>query len=246
MDVFLIPTTTPECYELYYEAPDEDVRQNTDDNGFFPRVMRSRVVTAVMRWGWVVSVRASFAETLREAEEWRHRRHEEQPRPKGFIAKWRRKLMGFVVERIAEQRLLWHMRYATQICAAIPADLAPEEADRLIRRDLKRDADHHFKWVLIDGLLLLVSLPLTLIPGPNPAGFYFTFQVVGHFLSMRGAKQGLAVTEWTYKASADLAELRQAMALDEAARQPIFQQIAQRLQLEHLATFCEDVAAPPA
>ena len=46
------------------------------------------------------------------------------------------------------------------------------------------------------------------IPGPNVPGFYFTFQVVGHFLSMRGAKHGLAVAPWTFKPSEDLSELR--------------------------------------
>ena len=229
MDVFLIPTRTAERYALYYEAPDENFVEAAEGDGVFQRL------------------KARFTEMLREAEEWRQRRHEqedtEQP---GLLGRVRRKIMGFVVERIAEQRLLWHLRSATQVCARIPADLNAAEAHALIRSMLKKDADHHLKWLFIDLALLIMSAPLMVIPGPNLPGFYFTFQVVGHFLSWRGAKRGLVGTEWTFKPSDDLAELRQAMSLAPPQRQRRFRELADRLRLEHLARFCEDVAAPTA
>jgi hypothetical protein len=237
MVVFLIPTTTPDSYELYYEAPDEEVVEEAEAG--------IRFVPAFIS-GYIHRAKLRFAETIKEAEEWRHRRHEEQPRPKGMIGRARRKVMGFVVERIAEQRLLWHMRHATAIRAAVPADLGDAEANEVVRAMLKKDVDHHFKWMWIDVTLLVLSAPLMLIPGPNVPGFYFFFQVVGHYLSWRGAQQGLSVSEWTFTKSADLLELRAAMTLDEAPRQRIFQDIERRLRLDHLATFCEDVAAPPA
>lgn len=228
MDVFLIPTTRSERYELYYEAPDDDVVDAGEGSGIVHRM------------------KLRFAEMLREAEEWRHRRHEQVPTPTGIIGRLRRRIMSFVVERIAEQRLLWHMRTATEMCARIPADLGDEAADRIIRAMLKKDADHHLKWLMIDLALLLVSAPLVVIPGPNIPGFYFTFQVVGHFLSMRGAKRGLSTAKWTFMPSPDLADLREAMQLAPAQRQRRFRELAARLRLEHLATFCENVAAPTA
>lgn len=228
MDVFLIPTRTPEQYALYYEAPDDDVVEAGEGHGLVHRL------------------KVRFAEMLREAEEWRQRRHDEAIAPTGPFGRLRRKIMGFVVERIAEQRLLWHMRRASDICARIPADLDPVEAGTRVRAMLKKDADHHLKWLLIDLTLLIASAPLMVIPGPNLPGFYFTFQVVGHFLSWRGAKQGLRGTEWTFKASDDLAELRQAMSLAPPQRQRRFRELADRLRLEHLARFCEEVAAPTA
>src|SRR5262245_4210866 len=173
MDVYLIPTRTPERYALYYEAPDEEVIDTTEGSGFFHRM------------------KVQFSEMLHEAEEWRHRRHEVDPEPVGLLARGRRRVMSFVVERIAEQRLLWHMRTATEICARVPSDVAQPEADRVIRAMLKKDADHHLKWTLIDFALMVVSVPLIVLPGPNLPGLYFTFQTVSHFLSMRGAKQGL-------------------------------------------------------
>jgi hypothetical protein len=229
MDVFLIPTTTAERYELYYEAPEEEkVEADANASGIIARLKRR------------------FAEMLHEAEEWRQRRHEQHPEPAGIFGKLRRKVMGFAVERIAEQRLLWHMRKATEVCARIPADLSQGAAAQVIRAMLKKDADHHFKWLLIDLTLLIISTPLIVIPGPNIPGFYFTFQVVGHYLSMRGAKQGLSPARWTYKPSEDLSELREVMTLPPPHRQRRFRELADRLRLEHLATFCEDVAAPTA
>ena len=58
MDVYLIPTTTPGRYELYYEAPDDDVVETGEGTGMVHRM------------------KLRFAEMLRDAEEWRHRRHE--------------------------------------------------------------------------------------------------------------------------------------------------------------------------
>ena len=52
---------------------------------------------------------------------------------------------------------------------------------------MRRDLGKHRRWLVIDALLLAVSVPLTLIPGPNVPALYFSFRVVGHFLSMRGA-----------------------------------------------------------
>jgi hypothetical protein len=228
MDVFLIPTRTPERYALYYEALDDDLAEPGGGDGLFQRL------------------KERFAAMLREAEGWRQRRHEQDLTPPGLLGRLRRKIMAFVVERIAEQRLLWHMRHATAICARIPADLDEPEADALIRSLLKKDADHHLKWLLIDFVLLIMSAPLMVIPGPNLPGFYFTFQVVGHFLSWRGAKNGLAGPRWTFKPSDDLAELRHALSLAPPQRQRRFRELADRLRLEHLARFCEDVAAPTA
>jgi hypothetical protein len=238
--VFLIPTVTSERYELYYEAPDDEVVDDSDGAtpartgfvGFFVRIIQR--------------MKSRFNEALVEAEEWRHRRHEIEPEPAGFIAKWRRKVMGFVVERIAEQRLLWHLRKATAVCARIPTDLTESEADEIIRVLLKKDGDHHRKWLWIDGTLLLLSAPLVVIPGPNVPGFYFTFQVVGHYLSWTGAKQGIALSPWTFKPCQELSDVRAAFALPTAQRQRCFHDLSERLRLEHLKTFLEDVAAPPA
>jgi hypothetical protein len=154
--------------------------------------------------------------------------------------------MGFIVERIAEQRLLWHLRKAAEMCVHVPTDLMESDADVIVRAMLTRDADHHRTWFWIDGVLLLLCLPLVVIPGPNIPGFYFTFQVFSHYLSWTGAKNGLALSPWPVRSCVELSELRAAMRLPSAPRQRRFRELAEQLRLEHLPTFLEDVAARPA
>lgn len=226
MDVYLIPTATVDQYEIYYEAPDVDEQFDAGQSRGIVRRIRHR-----------------FSEMLREAEEWRHRRHEEETAPAGFVTRMRRKAMGFVVERIAEQRLLWHLRCATTVCAQIPGDLSEEEGDTIIRAQLKKDLDHHFKWLWIDFALLILVTPLIFIPGPNVPGFYFSFQVVGHFLSYRGAKQGLTAVQWTVKQNPALTELRGLLTESAQHRMRRVHDVAARLRLQHLATFFEQVAS---
>jgi hypothetical protein len=52
--------------------------------------------------------------------------------------------------------------------------------------------------------------------------------------------------KWTFEPSEALAELRDAMRLAPPQRQRRVRELAMRLRLEHLATFCEDVAATTA
>jgi hypothetical protein len=236
MEVFLIPTPSAGRYELYYEPPDDEAVDETDERSLLDR----------LTFGLYGRLRRRFSALLLEAEEWRHRRHEAHPEPIGVMAWLRRRMMGFIVERIAEQRLLWHLRRATEVCACIPDDLSDAEADRTIRTMLKIDHDRHRKWLIIDGLLLIPATALTVVPGPNVLGLYFTFQVVSHYLSWTGAKKGLAISPWTFKPSGELAELRDVMSLAPPQRQRRFHELARRLRLEHLPTFLEDVAARPA
>jgi hypothetical protein len=225
MDVYLIPTATADGYQLYYEAPDAD---EPAEQGESPGLMRR--------------IRERFSEMLREAEEWRHRREADAPAT-GFGARLRRKVMGFVVERIAEQRLLWHLRTARKVCAQIPNDLSEEQANDIIRAQLKKDLDHHFKWIWIDFALLLLVAPLMVIPGPNLPGFYFTFQVIGHFLAYLGAKRGLNAVCWTIQQNPALTELRALLHEPPPHRMHRVNDVAARLRLQHLARFFEQVAA---
>ena len=94
---------------------------------------------------------------------------------------------------------------------------------------------------MIDGLLILVSAPFALLPGPNVLAYYFIFRTVGHVLSMRGAQQGLSVIDWRPEASAPLTDLRQAIALDPEARCARIDAVAAALGLDRLAPFVEKI-----
>ena len=87
---------------------------------------------------------------------------------------------------------------------------------------------------------------LFLVPGPNLLAYYFVFRMVGHYFSLRGARQGLSVVAWTTEPSAPLSDLRRAIDLDTDERDRRVSNIAAALKLEHLAKFFDRTAIPSA
>jgi K+-H+ exchange-related protein len=229
MQVFLIPVGTDE-YEPYFEAPDAP---EDDDPG--------------AGTSWFGRLRLRLRDMLREAEAERHKRHESGVRaPVGVVQRVQRKVMRWIVERAAEQRLLWHLRTATAATLEAPDDLSADAALAILKRGLKRDADRHLRWFLVNAAALLVSVALILVPGPNVLGYYFTFTTVGHLLAWRGAAQGLKRVEWQVASSPVVAELRAALVLASPEREARVDAVAERLGLQHLATFFARLAVPAA
>ncbi len=214
-------------YELYCEVPDEPEEPDPEPASFVRRV------------------KMRFTEMLAEAERERRRsRAERDAEERGTFARMKARMMRWVAESIAEQRLLWHLRRQGAACLYYPTDLEEAHATAIMRRQLVRDFDRHRFWLIIDSLLLVASGLLVLLPGPNLVGYYFAFRTVGHFLSVRGARHGLQAVRWTAQSSAPLAELRNAINLDGEARERHVHDVANALQLEHLARFFERTAIP--
>lgn len=234
MDVFVIPVG-PERYELYCEQPADD-----DDSDAEPAPS-----------GFIARLKYRVASTIKAAERRQHVKAESDE-PKGFIARIQERAMSWVAERVAEQRLLWSLRRETAAIASYPQDMTFDQVLTLIRRTLQRDYDRHRRWMIIDGFAFLFSFivlgPLfLLIPGvANLPALYFGFRVVGHFLSMRGARQGLDHVAWTGRPCPPLTELREIAALEPERREARIHDVAARLRLQHLPTFFERVAVPQA
>jgi hypothetical protein len=223
MDVFVIPIGR-DRYELYCE-PSGDSDPAAD---------------GVPAAGVLGRLRHRFSIMLRAAED-RHR-HGADSAPKSWLGRIQDRSLQWIAQRIAEQRLLWNLRRETAAVAVHPPDMTFEQVSALIRRTLQRDYERHRLWLVIDALGLIVSGLLMLIPGPNVVAYYFAFRVVGHWLSMRGAVQGLHRVEWSGRACPPLTELRDAVLMESAARDARVHDIASRLRLPHLSTFVERVA----
>ena len=222
MDVYLVPVGA-ERYELYCEIPDEPEDLDEPPRGYVRRIVHR------------------FREMIAEAE--RERRHGvAEGAPNGWGARLRRKTMRWVAESIAEQRLLWHLRRQTTACLYFPDDVAKPEATRILRQQLGRDFDKHRFWLAIDSVGLILSGLLMLLPGPNLLAYYFAFRIVGHYLSLRGARNGLSGVDWRQEASGPLAELRRVLSLEPAQREDRVHAVAQMLRLEHLASFFQRAA----
>jgi hypothetical protein len=223
LDVYLVPIAR-DRYECYYEAEDvDDDAVDPADQGFFARMRRR------------------FNEQLREAEEARHQKAIEEP--KTFFGRTHKRILRWIAERIAEQRLLWHLRTAEAATLHVSADLLPQDAEWLMRENIKRDAEFHRNRLIPHTLLLILSAAVAVVPGPNILGYLFTFTVVGHFLAWRGAVNALNCVAWTVTPNQGLTDLRHAFSLDADQRHRLIKEVARRLHMPKMALFVERMAA---
>ena len=160
------------------------------------------------------------------------------------MARAKARTMRWVAESIAEQRLLWHLRGQTDACLFYPDDIEEARANAVLRSQLQTDFEKHRFWLIINTLAFVASGLFFFVPGPNAVAYYFAFRLVGHYLSMRGARQGLSVTKWRTEAQCPARRASRAIALDPAAREQHVHEVALRLRLEHLASFFERTAVP--
>ncbi len=223
MDVYVIPLGR-ERYELYCESPAPVAEVDPGDTST----------------GWFARLRQRFTLMVQDAET---RKDSPQQEPDGsWWERVQRRLLGWVAERIAEQRLLWNLRREVTVQLVHPPDMTFDQAVTLVKRVLRRDHDRHRIWFAVHGLLLLVSAVLAIVPGPNLVAYYFGFRFVGHWLSMRGASQGLYRIAWNGEPSARLGDLRATLQLGPTERAPAVQAIAADLGLPSLASFIERVS----
>jgi hypothetical protein len=237
MDVYLVPIGR-DRFECYYEAveeeeEDEDPVTPVVSGGFFART-RAKV------FGFFARLRDRFQQQLKEAEEARHQKVIEEP--KTFLGRMQKRTMRWIAERIAEQRLLWHLRKAESATLHTSADLPAPEADAIMRLSMKRDADFHRNRLIPHTLALIVSGLVAFVPGPNVLGYLFTFTVVGHFLAWRGAVNALHKVPWTIVPNQELTDLQRAFLLDTGDRHRVIKDVAQRLHMPHMALFVERMA----
>lgn len=222
MDVFVVPLGG-EAYALYceHQAP-LDTAEGDATRGWFGRL------------------RARFDQMVQEAESGEA---ESAPPPDGVWDRLQTRLVRWVAQRVAEQRLLWSLRRETSVRLLHPDDLQGPQAASLVRSLLRADYERHRRWLVIDGLLAAITGPLLFfIPGPNLVAYVFTFRFVGHWLSMRGAARGMDLIGWRPSPSPPLTELRTLLTAEPARRRAGVEAVAKALGLERLGAFLERVA----
>jgi len=223
MDVYVIPIGR-DRHELYCE----------------PAVESDAEADTVPATGLIGRLRHLFRATLRAVEE--RPPAPANPADAGAYRRIQDRALGWISARITEQRLLWNLRRCEAAVAVHPEDLSFDEVMRLVRRTLQHDYERHRVWLVVDLIGLILSGPIALIPGPNVLAYYFAFRVVGHWLSMRGAVQGLRRVSWSGRSCPALTELRDVFGLELPARAARVHDIAAQLRLPHLSTFFERVA----
>jgi hypothetical protein len=180
-------------------------------------------------------------------ERWRRAAHEAAPAARagdrgGRAARARDWLIRRVAESIAEQRTLWSLRAVTAASFVYPSSLPAASAAAARERLLAQARRHHGRWLLFNTAGVAVTAVLVLLPGPNVIGYYFLFRVVGHYLSWRGARQGLDRVAWRGVVEPALTALGALAPLPRGERQERVASIADGLRLPRLAAFFDRVA----
>lgn len=221
MIVYLVPTGDDE-YELYCEIAAPVSTEGTRRSGLIGRLVDG------------------FTRALAEGEAERTGAADPDAPGRGRV---RRFITRKLAEAVAEQRLLWHLRTETEVTLSHPDDIPGARALEVSSTEFRADRDRHRRWMLIDAALLILSTPVALVPGPNFLAYYFIFRAVGHYLSMRGAQQGLTGITWKTAPSADLTALRAIFRMAHEDRPPRFEAIAQALGLSRFTTFIQGVSS---
>ena len=222
MDVYFIPVGA-DRYELYCDEVGD----------------AEELVADVQPSGRFASLYQKFKTALARVEQERLSGERAHAGPRSWTERMKDRGLCWIAEKIAEQRLLWRLRKETDVALHYPDDIPGELATKHARADLQREADRHMKWLIIDGTLFVASGLLVLVPGPNVIAYYFGFRLVGHYLSRRGALNGLTNVRWTACPTLHLSRLRRAIALAGLERDHEVHQVASELHLPHLAKFFE-------
>lgn len=226
MDVYLVPIG-PDGYELYCE-PQAGLSGDAEGR---PE-------------GWRQRSAVTFRRVLAYLEQERQRRavrRAASPR-RTLPQRARDRVVAWLAERVAEQRLLWHLRRHASATAHHPADITGARAEAIVSQSLRRDGGRHLRWLVIYAVGTAIAWPLSFVPGPNVLLYYFIFRAMGHYLSWVGARHGITAVTWTYAACRPLTDLRQLPSLPRGERPVLASDVAARLGLKHIDTFAERMA----
>lgn len=207
---------------------------------YCPRSADPEEESAGERPGLIARFRRRFAQTIRDAEQ--RREHPSADAPAGRVARLQERMLGWIAERVAEQRLLWNLRRETAVELAHADDVAFDDVMALVRTSLKADYDRHRRWLVVDAIGLVLSGLLMLVPGPNLVAYVFVFRVGGHWFSMRGATQGLSSIAWSSRPEPALRELAAAVIEPPRGHSPRIGPIADALDLPDLPAFIARMA----
>lgn len=225
--VYLVPIGSGR-FELYTEPPDDSAPgavPHDRDGWWRPTIHRLH-----QRWRHAADRAAQAARGGNTGGRW--------PRTRDWLVRR-------IAESIAEQRTLWSLRAVTAASFVYSSDLSDASAAAVREQLLAHARRHHGRWLLINIAGVAATAVLVLLPGPNLIGYYFAFRVVGHFLSWRGARQGLDRIAWRGSAEPALTTLGALAHLPRDERAERVASIAGGLHLPRLAAFFDRVAVPP-
>src|SRR5687767_5242823 len=154
MDVFLVPVAA-DRYELYCEEPDEPEVEAPPQEPPPQGSCRKRPYAGRACFRRVARpLRALSAAAARGRPRGAPARGEAS---RSCLGRLKARLMRWVAEWTAEQRLLWQLRGKDAACLLHPDDMPEADARQILQRSLQKDWERHRFWLIIDSLGLIGS-----------------------------------------------------------------------------------------
>jgi len=93
----------------------------------------------------------------------------------------------YTMDFFATDRFVRRLRYFKKITVLLNQPIDPAEVKRRLKRIVRDRSYHHFRWMIVDVLLLPLAVFTIPIPGPNFLGYYLLFRIFSHWKSYRSA-----------------------------------------------------------
>lgn len=104
----------------------------------------------------------------------------------------------------ATERVLKELRLPEAVEVVHPAGLPAHKARRIFRREIEQAVRRHRRWLVVDGVLLPVSVLLSIVPGPNVLLPYLAWRTLAHWRGQRGGSRALRAPDATFVADPTL------------------------------------------
>ncbi|QDV37055.1 hypothetical protein [Tautonia plasticadhaerens] len=100
---------------------------------------------------------------------------------------WLRSPISWLKAKLpADERLLMALRNAKAITLVHPSTLPAEEARLAWREYLGNRLRFRLSWLLLDLVILVPSILISVLPGPNVVGLWVAFRVIAHAVALFG------------------------------------------------------------
>lgn len=124
----------------------------------------------------------------------------------GGLIRRARDLFHRLTRRSQMERVAQCLDDAPHLRLLHPSSIPSSAARQSCADSLRGVAAHHKKWILVDGVAFVLSLPLSVVPGPNLVLGFLGWRIGSHFKARRAALRALELP-WELVSNDALVEL---------------------------------------
>lgn len=105
---------------------------------------------------------------------------------------WLRSPISWLKTKLpADERLLMALRKARAVCLVHPSGLPDGEVRRDWHEYLENRLRFRIFWLVLDIVILVPSIVISVLPGPNVVGLWISFRVIAHAVALVGISRAM-------------------------------------------------------